>query len=73
MDGTMGQESDDTVLGLLSRLDRRTERMAEDVYELGVRMTAVEDGLAVVNRRIDRLEQRVDLIERRLEQVDLQH
>jgi len=72
MDGTMSHESDDTVLGVLSRLDRRTERMAEDVYELGVRMTAVEDGLAVVNRRIDRLEQRVDRIERTLEQVEAQ-
>ena len=69
----MAQVCDDTVQGLLTRLDQRTERMAEDVYELGVRMTAVEDGLTVVNRRIDRLEQRVDRIERRLDQADEQH
>ena len=68
----MADDTHDTVLALLGRLDRRTERMAEDVYELQVRMTAVEDGLVGVDRRIDRLEQRVERIERRLESLDEQ-
>ena len=68
----MAEEADNTVLALLGRLDQRTERLAEDVYELQVRMTAVEDGLAGFDRRIDRLEQRVERIERRLESNDEQ-
>jgi archaellum component FlaC len=65
--------ANNAVLALLGKLDERTERMAEDVYELQVRMTAVEDGLAGFDRRIGRLEQRVERIERRLESFDVQH
>jgi hypothetical protein len=68
----MADDADDTVLALLGRLDQRTERMAEDVYELQMRMTAVEDGMAGFDRRIDRLEQRVERIERRLDTLDEQ-
>jgi archaellum component FlaC len=69
----MADETDNIVLVMLRRIDQRTERMAEDLQDLKVRMTAVEEGLAGVNRRIDRLEQRVERIERRLDLVDVQH
>jgi hypothetical protein len=36
-------------------------------------MTSVEEGLAGVNRRLDRLEVRVDRIEKRLELSDATH
>ncbi|NVO16460.1 MAG: hypothetical protein HXX10_20725 [Rhodoplanes sp.] len=66
----MTDAPDSVVLVLLRRIDERTERMAQDLYDLKVPMTGVEEGLAGVNRRIDRLESRVERIERRLELSD---
>jgi len=53
-----------------TRVFKIIEPMRDDVRDLKVRVTAVEEGLAGVNRRIDRLEARQDRIERRLELVD---
>lgn len=69
----MANEPDSIVLALLRKIDQRTERMADDLQDLKVRVTAVEEGLAGVNRRLDRLEIRVDRIERRLELTDTTH
>ncbi|MBH5369995.1 hypothetical protein [Bradyrhizobium glycinis] len=69
----MANEPDSIVLALLRKIDQRTERMADDLQDLKVRVTAVEEGLAGVNRRLDRLEIRVDRIERRLELTDATH
>jgi archaellum component FlaC len=69
----MADEPDNIVLVMLRRIDQRTERMAEDLYDLKVRVTAVEEGLAGVNRRLDRLESRVERIEKRLELTDVTH
>jgi hypothetical protein len=44
--------------------------MLDDVRDLKVRMTAVEEGLAGVNRRLDRHETRLDRIERRMDLTD---
>ncbi|SEN33484.1 hypothetical protein [Bradyrhizobium sp. OK095] len=69
----MTDEPDNIVLALLRKIDQRTERMAEDLQDLKVRVTGMEEGLAGVNRRLDRLEIRVDRIERRLELTDATH
>jgi archaellum component FlaC len=66
----MTEGPDNLVLSMLRKIDQRTERMAEDLHDVKVRLTAVEEGLAGVNRRLDRLEVRVERIERRLEIVD---
>ena len=58
---------------LLPKIDQRTERMAEDLQDLKMRVTTVEEGLAGVNRRLDRLEHRVERIEKRLELSDVSH
>jgi hypothetical protein len=55
------------VLEILRRLDDRTARMADDLANIKIRMTAVEEGLVQLNRRVDRPESRVERIERRLE------
>ena len=69
----MADEPDSIVLAILRKIDQRTERMAEDLYDLKTRMTSVEEGLAGVNRRLDRLEVRVERIEKRLELSDATH
>ena len=69
----MADEPDNIVLAILRKIDQRTERMAEDLHDLKVRVTAVEEGLAAVNRRLDRLEIRVEPIEQRLELSDATH
>ncbi|WP_456715584.1 hypothetical protein [Bradyrhizobium sp. USDA 4353] len=61
------------MLAILRKIDQRTERMAEDLQDLKIRVTAIEEGLAGVNRRLDRLELRVDRVERRLELSDATH
>jgi hypothetical protein len=63
----MTDQPDNLVLALLRRIDDRTQRMADDLQDLKVRVTSVEEGLAGVHRRLDRLEYRVERIERRLE------
>jgi hypothetical protein len=69
----MAKEPTDMTLVLLRKIDQRTERMADDLQDLKVRMTSVEEGLAGVNRRLDRLEGRVERIEPRLELTDAAH
>ena len=69
----MAIDPDNIVLAILRKIDQRTERMADDLQDLKVRVTAVEEGLAGVNRRLDRVEIRIDRIERRLELSDATH
>ncbi len=51
----MADEADSLVLRYLRRIDARSEWVSDDVQDLTVRMTNVEEGLAGVNRRLDRL------------------
>jgi archaellum component FlaC len=69
----MTTEPENIVLSILRKIDQRTERMAEDLQDLKVRVTSVEEGLAGVNRRLDRLDHRVERIEPRLELSDAAH
>ena len=65
----MAEGPDNLVLVLLRRIDERLDRIEFDVHEIKVRMTAVEEGLNSLNRRVDRLEDRMLRIEKRLELV----
>ena len=64
---------DNLILQMSRRIDAKVDRLAEDTYDIKVRLTAVGKGLVGVQRRIDRLELRVDRIERRLDLVDQPH
>jgi predicted nuclease with TOPRIM domain len=64
-------EPENMTLRLLRSIDGKLDRVQDDLKDIKVRMTAVEEGLAGVNRRIDRTEGRLDRIERRLELVDV--
>ena len=62
-------EPENLTLRLLRSIDGKLDRVHDDVKDIKVRMTSVEEALAGVNRRIDRTEGRLDRIERRLERV----
>ena len=69
----MVDEPDNLILTYLRRLDTKFDHMADDIRDLKVRMTAVEEGLAGVHRRMDRFEVRLERIERRLDLVEETH
>ncbi len=55
----MAEEPAKLVLEMLRRLDSKLDRLIDDVRDLRFRMTHVVEGLAGVNRRLDRLAMRV--------------
>lgn len=67
----MVDEPDNIVLRYLRRIDEKLDRLQDDVQDIKIRMTNVEEGLAGVNRRLDRLDERVLRVERRLELVEV--
>ncbi|HZP20200.1 MAG TPA: hypothetical protein VFB16_08310 [Bauldia sp.] len=76
----MADDPDNLVLVYLPRIDEKVDRLIDDVGDLKIRMTTVEErvaglefSIAGVNRRIDRVEQRLDRIEKRLDLVELPH
>ena len=61
---------DSLILQLLRRMDEKLDRVGGDVHDLKVRVTGVEEGVAGIHRRLDRLDGRVERIERRLDLVE---
>ena len=66
-------EPENHTLVLLRRMDAKLDRVIEDVHDLKVRTSSVEEGIAGIHRRLDRLDVRVDRIERRFDLVDAAH
>lgn len=66
----MSDGPDSIVLALLRKMDKKLDRIGDDVHDLKMRVTGVEENLAGVQRRIDRLEDRVERIETRLDLRD---
>jgi chromosome segregation ATPase len=76
----MANEPDNLILEHLRRFDRRLndfdtklDRMLDNLHTLKVRMTGVEENLVGVQRRIDKLGDGTERIERRLELADALH
>ena len=69
----MATEPDNIVLQYLRRFDEKLDRVIDKMLDVKVRLTAVGEGLVGANRRLDRLEIRVERIERRLDLVDQPH
>jgi hypothetical protein len=76
----MAEAADNLVLEYLGRFDRRRndfdaklDRALDDLHTVKVGMTAVEENLVGVQRRIYRPEERVERIERRLDLVEPTH
>ena len=68
--GRRAEAPDKSVPGYLHEINRKMDRLLDDVHDIKMRMTSVEEGLARVNRRLDRLDGRVECIERRLDLVE---
>jgi hypothetical protein len=69
----MADGPESVLLEYMRRFDRKLNDLIDDVRELKIRMTGVEEGLAGVNRRLDRMEGRFERVERRLELTDVPH
>lgn len=69
----MADDPDSVVLRYLRGIDGTLDRLIDDVGDLKVRVTALEDGMAGIHRRMDRFEARLDRIEKRLDLVDATH
>ncbi|MFH1344420.1 MAG: hypothetical protein ABIL01_24965 [Pseudomonadota bacterium] len=69
----MADEPDSIVLQYLRRFDAKLDRVVDEMLDVKVRVTSVDEGLAGVNRRLDRLDHRVERIEKRLELSDAAH
>jgi hypothetical protein len=65
----MTTEPDNIVLQYLRRFDEKLDRVVDEMQDVKVRLTALEQGLAGINRRLDRVER----IERRLDLVEQPH
>lgn len=54
---------DNIVLQYLRHISTQVDRLVEEVSEIKVRLTNVEENLVVLNRRMDRIEMRLGLAE----------
>jgi predicted nucleic acid-binding Zn-ribbon protein len=66
----MTDEPDNPVLEHLELIRETTERMADYVRDIKIRMTSLEATVATLNNRVDRMEIRSERIERRLDLVE---
>ena len=69
----MADEPDSPVLIDLRRLDAEMDRVIDDLADMKARPTDLEEGQAVMSRRMDGSGKRVERIERRLDLVDMPH
>ncbi|WP_309630114.1 hypothetical protein [Brevundimonas sp.] len=60
-------EPESLVLRYLRQIDQKVDRLVEDMRDMKVRMSSMEQNMTVVQRRLDRFDDRFDRIERRLE------
>ncbi len=74
----MTEETENIVLELLRRTRASQERMEQDIADLKTRMSSVETmlgqqqiQLAAINGRMDRFDERLGRIERRLDLVNV--
>jgi predicted nucleic acid-binding Zn-ribbon protein len=58
-------------LAIMRRVETKLDRVIDDLQDLKIRMTAVEEAVNGVNRRLDRHDIRLDRIERRLDLTEV--
>ena len=67
-------------LDVLRRIEERMpamaqklDRVANDLHDVKLRMSSMDENMAVVHRRLDRLDDRLDRVERRLGLIETPH
>jgi len=63
----MSNGPDSLVLRFMRQADAKLNRVIDDLADLKVRVTNVEENLAALNRRMDRMDLRIERIVRRLD------
>ena len=66
----MTDEAANLILERLRRMDAKLDTVLDEIREPRLRMTAVEVHAGAINGRLDRLDDRVSRIEKRLDLVD---
>ncbi len=66
----MSDGPDSLILRFMRQIDGKLDRVIDELGDLKVRMTSQEENLAALNRRTDRMDVRLERIERRLDLVD---
>ena len=56
----MADQPDNLPLVYLRRIDEKVDRLSADMHDVKARLSGIEENLAGVHRRIDRLELRVE-------------
>jgi hypothetical protein len=69
----MMPEPDNVVLVYRRCIDAKVDRVIDDVRDIKFRVTNLEEGQAGIQRRMDRVDVRLERIERRLDLVELPH
>ncbi len=69
----MATEPENLVLVYLRRIDEKVDRIADDIRDLKGRVTALDESVVGVHRRMDRFELRLDRIEKRLDLTEVPH
>jgi len=67
----MTADPDNLVLEHLRHIRKTVDVGPEDLHDLKIRLTHIEENLAMANRRLDRVESRLERIERRLDLVSV--
>jgi hypothetical protein len=68
-DTLMSDGPDNLVLRFMRQVDAKLDRVIDDLSDIKVRVTNVEENLVALNRRVDRIDLRVERIERRFDLV----
>jgi hypothetical protein len=66
----MADDPSNHTLELLRRMDAKLDRIIDDVGDLKVRVTSLEENYAAMNRRLDRMERDMHQVKRRLDLVE---
>jgi hypothetical protein len=65
----MAEEPANLVLEYLRRIDRKVDELSEDMREVKRRLILLEEGQAIGNRRLDRMDDRLSRFEKRFDLV----
>lgn len=66
----MPDEPENLTLKMLRRMDAKLDRLIDDLQDVKVRLTSLEENYGATSRRLDRIERDVSQIKKRLDLVE---